>query len=350
MSLIKKLIAVFIIITLIFSLAACGKQEKKRYEAEFLLLFDTVTQIVGYTETKEEFAAQVDLIYESLKEYHQLYDIYNNYDGINNIKTINDQAGIAPVKVDQKIIDLLLFSREAFELTDGKVNAAFGAVLKIWHDYRDAGTENPENAALPEMTLLQEASGHTDFEQVIIDEENATVYLPDPEMSLDVGAIAKGYATEQVGRLAEENGMTSGLLSVGGNVRAIGVKGDSNGTPWKVGIQNPVDQNGKDLNKIRLMNASLVTSGIYERFYIVNGKSYHHIIDPITLFPAEYFLSVTVLCPDSGLADALSTSIFNMPYEQGLALIESLPETEALWVFHDGQRKSSSKFKDSIAE
>jgi len=346
----KKLTAIFMIMTLIFSLTACTKQEKKRYEAEFLLLFDTVTQIIGYTNTEEEFAGQVNLIYDNLEEYHQLFDIYHNYDGINNIKTINDQAGIAPVKVDQKIIDLLLFSKEAYEMTDGKVNVAYGAVLRIWHDHRDAGIDDPEKATLPDMDLLQEASVHTDFNQVVIDVENLTVYLPDREMSLDVGAIAKGYATEQVARKAEENGMTSGLISVGGNVRPIGVKEDGSGTPWKVGIQNPIDQDGADIRKINLTNAALVTSGIYERYYIVGEKKYHHIIDPETLFPAEYFLSMTILCADSGLADALSTSVFNMPFEQGLALIERMPDTEALWVFYDGQIKTSSHFDDFVAK
>lgn len=346
----KKITVILMIMALIFSFAACTKQEKKRYEAEFLLLFDTVTQIIGYTDTEEKFSKQVNLIYDDLEEYHQLFDIYHNYDGINNMKTINDQAGIAPVKVDQKIIDLLLFSKEAYEITDGKVNVAYGAVLRIWHDHRDAGIDDPEKATLPDMDLLREASGHTDFNQVMIDEENMTVYLPDPEMSLDVGAIAKGYATEQVARKAEENGMTSGLISVGGNVRPIGVKEDGSGTPWKVGIQNPIDQDGEDIRKINLTNASLVTSGIYERYYIVGEKSYHHIIDPETLFPAEYFLSMTVLCADSGLADALSTSVFNMPFEQGLALIERMPDTEALWVFHDGQIKTSSRFEDFVTE
>jgi len=346
----RRITAVFIIMILAFNLAACAeaKEEKKRYEAEFLLLFDTVTQVIGYTANEEEFNEQVNLIYDNLEEYHQLYDIYNSYDGINNLKTINDQAGIAPVKVDGRIIDLLLFSREAYEMTDGKVNAAYGAVLKIWHDHRDAGIEDPENATLPDIDQLQEASKHTDINQVIIDEENSTVYLTDPEMRLDVGAIAKGYATEQVSRDAEKNGFTSALISVGGNVRAIGKRGD--GTPWKVGIQNPYDQNGEDINKVRLTDASLVTSGIYERYYTVNGNNYHHIIDPETLYPAEYFLSVSILCPDSGLADALSTSIFNMPYEQGLALIESLPDAAAAWVFPDKQVKYSSRFTNFVSD
>lgn len=347
--LVRKTTAVILVMILLFNLAACAKTEKKRYEAEFLKLFDTVTQIVGYTDNKEEFTKQAQLIHDSLEEYHQLYDIYNDYPGINNIKAINDQAGIAPVKVDQRIIDLLQFSKKAYELTDGKVNVAFGAVLKIWHEHRTVGIETPEKATLPSMDQLVEASKHTDINQMIIDEKNSTVFLQDPEMSLDVGAIAKGYATEEVSKIAFKNGFTSGLISVGGNVRSIGVKADGD-APWKVGVQNPYDQNGENISQVKLKDKSLVTSGIYERYYTVDGKNYHHIIDPVTLFPADYFVSVTILCPDSGLADALSTSVFNMPFEQGEALIESLPDTEALWAFKDGTMKYSSHFQDYIAQ
>lgn len=347
---INKLTAVLIMILLVFSLAACSssKDEKKRYEAEFLMLFDTVTQVIGYAGSEEEFNEHVSMIYDGLREYHQLYDIYNDYDGISNIKKINDKAGIEPVLVDRKIIDLILFSKELYEITDGKVNIAYGAVLRIWHDHREAGIEDPENAKLPNQQQLQEASMHTDINQVIVDEKNSTVYLADPEMRLDVGAIAKGYATEQVARAATEKGLENALISVGGNVRSIGTRSD--GTLWRIGIQNPFDEGGDDIRKIHLRDSALVTSGIYERYYIVNGIQYHHIIDPDTLYPAAYFESISVLCPDSGMADALSTSIFNLPFEQGLALIESLPDTEALWVFHDGTVKTSSRFEDFIAK
>jgi len=338
------------IITLVCGLAACSgtKTEKKRYEAEFLKLFDTVTQVIGYAESEEAFNEQVGRIYDDLEEYHQLYDIYNNYDGIANVKTINDNAGIAPVKVDRKIIDLLLFSRELYGKTQGKVNIAYGAVLRIWHDYREAGIEDPEKAELPDMDQLREAALHTDINQVVIDEANATVYLADPEMRLDVGAIAKGYATEQVARAAEKNGFVNVLISVGGNVRAIGARED--GALWKVGVQNPFDENGDDISRIGLKDSALVTSGVYERFYTVNGRQYHHIIDPDTLYPADYFEALSVLCSDSGMADALSTALFNMPFEQGLELTESLPDTEALWVFPDGTIKTSSQFKDYLTE
>ena len=172
------------------SLTACGEKELNKYQSEFLMLFDTVTRIVGYSESKEEFKEYSQIIHDDLKEYHQLYDIYNDYEGVNNIKTINDNAGIKPVKVDKRIIELLKFSKELYEKTNGKTNIAFGSVLKIWHKYRNEGIEDPENASLPTDEELKIANEHTNIEDMIIDEENSTVFLKDPLMSLDVCAIA----------------------------------------------------------------------------------------------------------------------------------------------------------------
>jgi len=348
--LIKKIVATIITITLLMNMAACGSEKKTRYEAEFLVLFDTITKIVAYTDSKEEFTKYSQLIYDNLKEYHQLYDIYNNYPGINNIKTINDNAGIKPVKVDKRIIDLLLFGKKWYKDTDGKMNIAFGAVLKIWHKYRTEGIEDEANAALPPMDKLKDATKHTEINKVIIDEANSTVFLDDSNMSLDVGAIGKGYATEQVSEIAIKNGFTSGLISVGGNVRAIGNKGVKNEL-WNLGIQNPDKESDKSVIKIvYLTDLSLVSSGDYERYYIVDGKHYHHIIDPDTLFPSVYFSEVTIICKDSGKADALSTAVFNMPFEKGLKFINDLPDTEALWVMKNGEIKYSENFKKFIKE
>lgn len=343
----KKLITILLCFVLLLGLSSCGGNEKKRYEGEFAFLFDTVTRVIAYTDTKEEFSGRVQLIYDSLEEYHQLYDIYNNYEGINNIKTINDNAGVEPVKVDKRIIDLLLYAKKANEETDGNINIALGSVLKIWHQHRIEGIDEPEKASLPEISDLEEAAKHADINQLIIDEEKSTVFIKDPEMSLDVGAIAKGYATEQVAQIAMEAGLDAFLLSVGGNVRAVGTKADNN-EPWAVGVRNPQMEEGNDLFLTNLTDASLVTSGIYERSYTVDGKEYHHIINPKTLYPAEYFAAVSIITPDSGMADALSTAIFNLPYEEGLKIIEKMPTTEAVWVFNSGEVKFSSNFEEYI--
>ena len=344
----KKIISVILLILIIISLTGCSDKEPIRYQSEFIMLFDTVTRIVGYSKSKEEFTEYAQIIYDNLKEYHQLYDIYNDYEGINNIKTINDNAGIKPVKVDKRIIDLIKFSKDMYEKTNGKTNIAFGAVLKIWHEYRTIGIEDPANAALPPEEELRIASEHTNIEDIIIDEEQSTVFLRDPFMSLDVGAVAKGYATEQVSKIAKESGMNSALLSVGGNVRAINKNVTSN-EPWNVGIQNPDTEAEESVIKIvKLDDSSLVTSGDYERFYIVDGEKYNHIINPDTLYPAKYFTAISIICKDSGLADALSTAVFCMPFEEGLEFINSLPEAEAMWIFSDKTIKYSDNFESFI--
>lgn len=323
---------------------ASGHSGEKRYQAEFLQLFDTVTQLVGYGRTEDEFKSQASMIHDKLQEYDRLYDIYNDYDGINNIKTINDQAGIAPVKVDQKIIDLLTLSKEMYTRTGGKMNVALGSVLSIWHDYRTDGIDDPQHAKLPPMELLKEAALHTDITKLIIDPTASTVYLADPQMKLDVGAIAKGYAVEQTARYAMDHGVANMLISVGGNVRAIGSR--SSREPWKVAVENP-DQDSPDhyLFNMLLSDMSLVSSGDYQRYYTVDGKRYNHIINPDTLMPADYFADVTVLYQDSGLADGFSTALYTMPLKEGQSLVESIPGMEAMWVFHDGKQVFSSGFK-----
>lgn len=350
----KKIIGLLLVITILIQASACSKAKEDnsdhRYKAQFLNLFDTVTTIIGYAKDKDTFTMEAQLIHDNLLEYHELYDIYNNYDGINNIKTINDNAGIAPVQVDQRIIDLLKFAKEAYELSDGEINVASGSVLRIWHDYREEGIDNPDEAKIPSMDLLKEKEKYTDITKLIIDEEACTVFLEDSEMLLDVGAIAKGYATEMVAQYMIDQGYSSLLLSVGGNVRAIGTRQEKEKS-WNVGIQNPDEESDEEYLMItEIENLSLVSSGDYERYYTVDGKEYHHIIDPDTLMPADYFTAVSIICEHSGLADALSTTIYNMPLEQGMELIEELPDVEAMWVMKDGEQIYSTGFESFIKE
>lgn len=337
-------------VCLAFGLAGCKSEPPlSRYEAQFLRLFDTVTSVVGYSKDQETFTAYAEELYAELLEYHQLYDIYNEYEGINNLKTVNDQAGIAPVAVDQRIIDMLEFAKEMDSKTDGYVNVAMGSVLSIWHDYRTEGISSPENAVLPPMEELELAAAHMDIGMVEIDRDASTVYLPDPEMSLDVGAVAKGYATEMVCRKLEADGFKQALVSVGGNVRAIGTRADD--TMWSVGIQNPDLQSAeKYLHTAKLSDMSLVTSGSYQRYYTVNGVRYHHIVNPGTLMPWNEYASVSIICGDSGMADALSTAVFNMEQSQGQKLIEGLEGVEALWIYPDGTEIYSSGFRDYLEE
>lgn len=309
--------------------SGCGqttqKKEKIQYTKTYMDVFDTVTTIIGREESEEVFRQKAEQIHDTLLTYHQLFDIYNEYDGVVNLKNVNDLAGKEAVVVDEKIIDLLLLCKEEAELTNGAVNVALGSMLDLWHEARTEGVEHPENAKLPDMDALEEAMLHTDISKVIIDEKAKTVRFADEDLKLNVGAIAKGYATEK----AVEGIFGNYLISVGGNVRVTGPKTDE-GTPWTVGIQDP-DQLDSYCYKLAVTGGSVVTSGDYQRFYEVDGKRYHHIIDPETLMPAAYYRSVTVLCEDSGRADALSTALFNLPLEKGKELAETAG-VEVLWI------------------
>lgn len=335
---------------LLIMLSGCGKEPRlTAYEARYLDCFDTVTSVTISAESEAAFQELDTMLHEELRRYHQLFDIYNSYDGINNIKTINDNAGIQPVKVDEDIIRLLELSVEQYKETDGMVNVAMGSVLSVWHDYRDAGMKKPEQAKAPEMELLRRADRYTDIDQIVIDKKASTVFLPESSMKLDVGAIAKGYAVEKVCERLREQGVTSAMLSAGGNVRTIGVRAD--GKPWRIGIQNP-DTGSKVpyLHVVALQDMSLVTSGSYQRFYEVDGKRYHHIINPETLMPEDQYASVTILCQNSATADALSTAVFNLSLEKGRELVEGLENTEAIWVMPDGSEVVSSGFEAYLDE
>ena len=327
-------------------LSACGTKLQK-YNAYSFDYFDTVTTVTGFAESQEEFDRISAEILSELGEYHRLFTIYHRFEGMENLCTVNELTDGAhrTVKVDRRIIDLLLYAKEMYVKTNGKVNIAMGSVLSIWHDCRELGMDEPWNAKLPSMDKLTEAAEHTDINCLVIDEAAATVTITDPQMKLDVGAVAKGYAVEMVAKSLEEKGITGYVLNVGGNVRTVGAKGD--GTPWTVGIENPEDDEASPyVAYLALSGQSLVTSGSYQRYYTVDGKRYHHIIDPETLMPSEGFLSVSVVCPSSADGDALSTALFCMTYADGLALIESMPDAEAMWVLNDGTKQYSSGFLD----
>lgn len=342
----KRTIALVTAAVLLASAAAGCRMESPengyvKYSDTFFGTFDTMTQVVGYTRSEEEFKAYFDKIRTRFEELHKLYDKYNDYEGVNNIKTINDNAGVEPVKVDKRIIDLIVFAKDWHGRTGGRTNIAMGPVLEIWHDYREEGQDEPQNAKLPPMEELMEAAKYTDIDKIIVDEQNSTVYLADKHMRLDVGAIAKGFATELVAREITAEGFVSGIISPGGNVRVLGKPLDGVRERWGIGIQDPekmiVTAEENLLDTIFVNNAAVVSSGDYQRYYVVDGKIVHHLIDPDTLMPGEYYRAVTIVAEDSGLADFLSTTVFLLPYQRGRALVESLDGVEALWVMRDGK-------------
>ncbi len=305
-------------------------------EKIFFEYFDTMSYIYDYSNNSySEFEENCELALSILNEYHRLFDIYNEYSDINNLRTVNKNAGGEAVKVDERLIDFLLYAKEIHSKTDGEVNIMMGAVLKLWRDSHESSLSASEDVHVPSTDELYAAAGHSSIELLVIDTENNTVKITDPKASIDVGALGKGYAAQKLAEELIRNGVEGYVLDLGGNLKIIGTKPDGSG--WSTGIRDP-ENTQNYIHYLKLSNTSCVTSGDYERYFTVNGKKYHHIIDKDTLMPSEHFSSVTVITPDSALADALSTALFCMSYEDGCELLKKFDGIEVIWITRTGEK------------
>ena len=308
----KTAAVIFIIISVMLPLFSCTGS-RACYESSRFDLFDTVCTLRAYTNSRSDFDKASSRIFDLLERLNKLFDIYNSYENINNIKTVNDNAGINPVTVDADIIGMLNFSLEMYETTGGSMNIMIGALTSVWHRYREADAN-----ALPSEEELSAAAEHIDISSLVIDSERSAVYISDPEASLDVGAVAKGYAAKLILELLPETEIESAVINLGGNIVTYGTKPD--GSLWRVAVEKA--DSGEYIDTYELADMSVVTSGDYQRYYTVNGVRYHHIIDPETLYPVTGARQVSVICDDPALADAMSTALFVMDAESGDQLAE----------------------------
>ena len=214
----KKLAAVLLLAVLALALALPSQAEMGRYSSVFMDTFDTVISLIGYAEDQETYNKWSNAVHDQYVYMHKLFDTYHSYEdeGIVSVYTLNQKAALEPVKVDPILFGLLKFCKSHYELCQGQTNVAMGSVLSIWHNYRDAGLSDPLHAELPPMEMLKDATAHIDINNLILDDENMTVYFADPDMKLDVGAVAKGYATEIVSQMLLSGNMDSFIISAGG--------------------------------------------------------------------------------------------------------------------------------------
>lgn len=321
-------------------LSACSEETVyQKYTHRFFGTFDTMITLVAYTGDEASFQTFASFAQNEMLRYHMIFDLYNPYDGVKNLYYINQNAPMGAVEAEPELIDLLLKIRDWHTLYGEKANPAMGSVLSLWHDARTSGTY------LPDEKALANAAEHTDYSQVVIDKDACTVAFSDPELRLDLGAVAKGYAAQLVADSLAEAGLKSFILNAGGNVICGPAPLDGR-TEWAVAIEDVDGMSTKMI--IGALNTSIVTSGDYQRYYELDGKRYHHLIDPETLYPADYIRAVTVIHPDSGLADFLSTTLFLMPADEGIALISAIPEAEALWTTADGGEFGTEGFYELV--
>ena len=325
----RPLILICILISILLSSCTSNVQPKER---TYFNYFDTVSYIYSYAnESEAEFDKTCREAVAIMDEYHKLFDIYNEYEGINNLCTLNRKAGKEAIELDDRLIDFLLYAKELCTKTSGEMNVMMGSVLRLWHSFRE---EAEGKGTVPAESRLNEAALHTSIELLEINEAEKTARIADPDAAIDVGAVGKGYVAEIIASRLYALGKESYVLNIGGNIRIIGNK--PNGDGWVTGIKDPENLSSYAM-KLTLSDTSCVTSGDYERYVEVDGIKYHHIIDKDTLMPANYFRSVTVICRDSALADALSTALFCMNYEDGKSLVQSMQGVEAVWICPGGE-------------
>lgn len=323
-----------------------NSEELPKLDKTYYEYFDTVTTILTYSKDKKSFDKHCKLLEKELDRYNKLYNSYDSFDGVNNFKTINDKAGIEPVKVDPEIIELIEYSEKIYDLTGGTINIAMGSLLGLWHQYREMSIDHPEKAAIPSEKELTEKANHKDINSIVIDKKNSTVYIKDPDVQIDIGAIGKGFATEKIANKLKKAGFTKGIISVGGDDVIIGDNPNNSQGLWKIAVQNPfLDQKDKPYSSIvSVKNTSVVTSGDYQRFFTVNGKNYHHIIDPATRYPSTRWKSVSVQADSISLADSLSTYFFIIDHETGLKKARE-NKVEAYWIDPEGNEFKTDGWK-----
>lgn len=319
----KKII---LVLSLLVSLVGCKSNKVDVKSKTFYTYFDTVSTIYSFAnDSQDVFNENIKEIESILNEYHKLFDTFDDHENVNGLYKLNDNAGKEAIKINDELMDFLLFSKEIYKVTNGAVNVMMGSVTSIWK-------KAISDKQLPKDSDLNDAGNHTSIDLLVLDEINNTAYISDINARIDVGALAKGYVCQKI---KEElaNTLDGYCIDLGGNILMIGDK--ASGDLYNVGIQDPKDTS-KIVLRYQLANTSIVTSGNYERYFEYEGTKYHHIIDPSTNYPSQKWASVTIIYEDSSICDALSTALFSLDIDAGKEILSNYKDIRAVFVDLDG--------------
>lgn len=314
---------------LILTLFSFSGQSQSIFKRE-LGLMGSNFDITVVADSQEEADIYIDL---AVEEILRIENLISSWKSTSQTSEINRNAGIKPVKVDDELFQLIQRSKDISKITDGAFDISFAAIDHVWV-FNGKETEMPSR---DEISSSVEAIG---YQHIVLDEANSTVYLIKKGMKIGFGAIGKGYAADKAKQLLIEKGVIGGIINASGDMNTWGIQ--PNGNAWKVAITNPMDKS-KSYGLFDLENQAVVTSGNYEKYTLINGERYSHIIDPRTGMPTKGILSVSVFAPKAELADALATSVFVMGAEVGINLINQLPKVEAIIVKGDGSLVTSKR-------
>ncbi len=338
----KFIYALGVSILLTLSLSACSKISKsKAYEKNFITM-DTPMKLTAYGPNAQK---AVD---ESIQKLYELNDMASSTISNSDVSKINNAAGKSYVKVHPEIIKMLVASQKYSKLSNGAWDITVGPLINLW----GIGTDK---AKVPSETEIKSKLPLVGYEKIIIDEKNNSVMLKESGMSIDLGGIAKGFAADEVLKIYKKYNIKDGLINLGSSsIYAVGK--NENSHPWSIGIKNPRNESaGNYLGIIKASDEALSTSGDYERYFIKDGKRYHHILNPSTGYPVDNgIMSVTVMvsgdvADNSMLADIMSLTVFELGTEKGIKLIDSMPNLACEITTTDYKIYKSSRFKDRIS-
>lgn len=314
----------------ILLLSGCSGLPRERSQTYTDTLFDTVISVQIFDSVDED-------VLKGCEKLCKKYDsMFSNKIEDSEISRINS-AGGNPVEVSKETIKLIKKGIYYSEMSDGAFDITIAPVSSLW----DFKAETP---SVPSPEAIAEAVSHVNYENIII--RDNTVKLADPQAGIDLGAIAKGYIADRIKDYLEEEGVRHAMINLGGNVLAMGSRLD--GSDYNIGIQKPFDETGEPITSVKISDKSVVTSGIYQRYFKADGKIYHHILDPNTGYPCENNLySVTILTDSSLTADALSTTCFLLGYDRGMKLINQLDNVDAVFITNDNQIHYSKNFQNN---
>ena len=263
----------------------------------------------------------------AIKEISRIESLISSWDKNSQTSLINNSAGIRPVQVDKELFELISRSIKISALTQGAFDISYAPMDKLW--YFDKEMEK-----LPTAQQIAQSVSKVGYENIIINEKKRTVFLNKKGMKIGFGAIGKGYAADKAKDILIQNDVKSGIINASGDLTAWGQK--PSGDDWMVAVVNPLNKN-KVFSWLPIKNSSIVTSGNYEKFITVDGKSYSHIIDPRTGYPSEGILSVTIISQNAELADALATSVFVLGTDIGIDMINQLKNVECIIINSDNK-------------
>lgn len=316
------------LLALLLLLSSCSEKQSNRTEINLLGTTCTVTL---YDRNPEPI---LDAAFGRIRDI----DWRMKYTGNESeVVALNRSAGGEGVRLSESTLEVLKRGLYFSELGEGSFDITIGPLVSLWGIGKDVEGEVPPREEIDAALEL------IDYRRVAVNGD--TVSLLDPGMSVDLGGIAKGYAADELVELFEAEQVEHALINLGGNVYAHGTKPD--GSLWRIGVQDPESNRGAYLGVISVADRAVVTSGPYERFFIQDGKRYHHILDTETGYPVDNGVSsVTIVAESSMDADALSTAVFVLGTERGIALVESLDGVEALVITTDKLLHPSSGFRE----